>query len=199
MNSISDHIIKENFGGELEFLSPALSCAYKHLLVYYQLQDDAENDIYLVLEDDIVLYSNFCQKLNIIIEEIKSRNLSNFIISIEDSMLRYVKRSNRKKEIVLYPEKHGRLAGAYLMDKKAANNLLEEMNRNKCCRPIDWFHNHCSEIGLINIYWSHPTIAIQGSLNGMFPSTIDNKKFGISRIFKFQLTRAYKKILYAFR
>jgi hypothetical protein len=82
MNSISDHIIKENFGGELEFLSPALSCAYKYGLVYYQLQDDANNDIYLVLENDIVLYSNFCQKLNLIIEAIKSRIISVIIFFI---------------------------------------------------------------------------------------------------------------------
>jgi len=76
---------------------------------------------------------------------------------------------------------------------------LDEISANKCHLPIDWFHNYCSRKGLIQIYWAHPTIATQGSLNGKLRSTIDGKKTGIIKIIVFSLSRMYKKLLYSLR
>ena len=44
--------------------------------------------------------------------------------------------------------------------------------------PIDWFHNECVENDVLDMYWSQPTITVQGSLDGSLPSLIDQKKQG---------------------
>lgn len=195
---ITPSIQQEYFGGDLNVIGPHLSCAYKHLLAYqHMLEHNIE--LALVLEDDIYLRKNFCKKLSRIVTEINNRSLSNFIISLEDSILEYVKGSELKKNTFLYKKERGRTAGAYLIDKAGAHSLIQEVMANKCNIAFDWFHNHCVDKKLIDIYWAHPVLAIQGSLNGKFPSTIDNKKTGFIRVLTFNCTRLYKKLLYRLR
>ena len=198
MDAISPTILNQFFSGELSVLSPAVSCAYKHILAYKQILN-SDDEIALILEDDIFLEKDFCAKLEKIIAEIKERKLANFLISLEDSSLRYVKGSLLKINTMLYKAPYGRMTGAYLIDKKCAQNMVDEIIKNKCHLTIDWYHNHCSDIGLMTIYWVHPTIAIQGSLYGKIPSLIDGKKHGKIRAFAFSLTRIYKKILFSLR
>ncbi len=198
IDAISPEILSKYFDGELKELSSMVSCAYKHILAYkYLLENNLE--LALILEDDIYLHKDFCVKLNNIINEVKTRELSNLIISLEDSILQYVKGSELEKNKLLYKKQMGRAAGAYLIDKKGAQSLLQELYSNKCHRPIDWFHNDCSLKELINIYWVHPVIATQGSLNGKLPSLIDQKKTGRLRIIGFRLSQIFKTVLYRLR
>lgn len=199
LEDINDEIFKKYFGGELNTKRPIVSCNYKHYLIYCELQKDTKNKIFLVLEDDIYLSKNFCSQLNIIKKEIEERQLNNFIISLEESSLKYVKNSVRKKNIHLYKQEYGRMTGAYLVDKTAAINMIKEIEAHKFNLPIDWFHNYCSDNGIINIFWAQPAIAIQGSLNGKIKSMLDNKKFGLLRQVLFNFNRLYKKLLYKLR
>lgn len=193
---IDSAIMEYYFAGELTTIGPATSCTYKHLLIYQALLQEEHHAHYLVLEDDIYLSPDFCARLSSIESEIKNRSLSNYLISLEDSNLRYVKRSLRRKGVVLYPQAKGRMAGAYLIDKEAARFMLEEVQKYKCHYPIDWFHNFCASKGIISIYWAHPSIATQGSLNGQWPSSIDAKAYGKIRAFKFYLRKLYRKLMY---
>lgn len=179
-------------------VTATISCAYKHYLAYKEI---VENNLKyaLILEDDIYLENNFNSIFNKIEEEIKENNLKNYIISLEDSNLRYVKGSERRKKQYLYKNKEGRLTGAYIIDFLAAKNIIDEIEKNKCHLPIDWYHNLCSSKGIISIYWSHPTIAIQGSLMGKTKALIGTKKYGFLRICNFFLQRIYKRILYKCR
>ncbi len=199
MSAITDDMAQAYFSGDMSDLSPAVSCAYKHITAYKKILEDTCNSYSLILEDDIFLDKHFCRQLHSIISEIEERKLENYLISVEDSTLQYVKGSERKKDVFLYKQPKGRTAGAYLIDKKAASSILTEIQKNKCHLPIDWFHNFCADNNLLSIYWSHPTFAHQGSLNGMMRSTIDNKKFGFFRLCVFILSRLYKKILYRLR
>lgn len=107
IEDINESIANKYFGGRLNSINPILSCAYKHILVYYALINDNENDYYLIFEDDIFLDDNFCKVLNNISTEIKNRDINKFIISLEDSSLQYVKNSSREKThiyIKLKPE-----------------------------------------------------------------------------------------------
>ncbi|HEX2935263.1 MAG TPA: glycosyltransferase family 25 protein [Bacteroidales bacterium] len=198
LDAISDEILTQYFDGELKELSSMVSCAYKHILAYQYVLDN-NLEFALILEDDIYLHKGFCVKLNNIVNEVRTRQLSNFIISLEDSILQYVKGSELEKNKLLYKKPLGRTAGAYIIDKMGAQSLLQELYANKCHRPIDWFHNDCSLNELINIYWAHPVIATQGSLNGKIPSLIDKKKTGHFRIIGFRLSQIYKTILYRIR
>lgn len=199
LDAIGVDIIQTYFGGELSTLSPSLSCAYKHILAYLALIEDRIHDDYLILEDDIILSNDFCSQLQIYLQEAKARNLSNYIISLEDSNLKYVEGSLRKKNIYLYEKEMSRTTGAYLVDKTGAISMMTEIHKNKCNYPIDWFHNYCSKENIIQIFWAHPTIATQGSLNGSIESIIGNKKYGKIKHWIFNLSRLYKKVLYWLR
>jgi glycosyl transferase family 25 len=192
---LSPEVMSTYFGGELEQPGPAASCAYKHILLYQEMINN-DFEIALVLEDDIYLDDNFCNILERTLKEIRTRKLQNFIISLEDSNLKYVKGSERRKGQLLYKKTLGRMTGAYLIDKACALQMQAEWTIHKCNLPIDWFHNHCAQMGLINILWLQPTIAIQGSLSGKLSSTIDHKKTGRLRVLLFQLTRLVRKLIH---
>ncbi len=95
-SDLSTAVLDTYFAGKMATVSAATSCAYKHILSYEKMLANHE-DLALILEDDICFYANFSE-INKILDEIKRRKLSNFIISLEDSILRYVPRSERKKE-----------------------------------------------------------------------------------------------------
>ncbi len=196
-SDLTSAIINKYFSGEMAKISNATSCAYKHILAYESI---CENDeaIALILEDDIKFYPNF-EYLHKFVKEIKERKITNVMVSLEDSIARYIPRSKRVKGTLLYPEKKGRLAGAYLVDREFAKNMLAYIEKNKVHIPIDWMHNMCSEKKVINMYWSQPAIATQGSLDGSIKSLIDSKEYGGVRAISFRLQRAYKKFLYFMR
>ncbi len=196
-NALTTVQINTYFKGRMASPLASTSCAMKHILACEESVKSGE-ELALVLEDDIRLYANF-SKLEDIKHEIATRNLSNFMISLEDSDLRYVPRSQRKKNVLLYPQMEGRLAGAYLIDKKAAENMLNYIAKNKVDVPIDWFHTKCIREGLIQMYWSHPPLATQGSLDGSIESIIDKGKHGAFRPYAYAMQKYYKKMLYFFR
>ncbi|MFV0291385.1 MAG: glycosyltransferase family 25 protein [Mangrovibacterium sp.] len=189
--------LEKYFKGEMAVASNRSSCALKHILAYEKLVCDGE-DLVLILEDDIRFYKHF-SVLNDIVAEVKQRGLANFMISVEDSDLRYVPRSERKKGTLLYAQNGGRLAGAYLIDRGGAESLLTSIQKEKIDIPIDWFHNKCVQADIIKMYWSHPPIATQGSFDGSIDSLIDSGKHGFFRPYSVALQKCYKKLLYALR
>ncbi|NDV47815.1 hypothetical protein D0T49_12235 [Paludibacter sp. 221] len=197
-SDLTDDVLAQYFSGDMKNISNATSCAYKHILTYQKLLD-SDMHFSIVLEDDIFLDKTFEKYINIALEEIKERKLSNFLISLEDSILRYIKGSERIKGQYIYKAKKGRLTGAYIIDKECAQNMLVEIESNRCSAPIDWFHNQCSKEGIIDMYWLQPTIATQGSLNGKMKSIIDDKNNGMFRIITFKIHKIYKKILWRLR
>lgn len=195
---LSPEIVNNYFTGvEMNKVTNQTSCAYKHLLAYQEIEQ--KNEIALILEDDIYFYKNFNTRLTEILQEIESHNLENFMISIEDSTLKYIGKSLRVKNQLIYPKTHGRLAGAYLIDSKAATNMLTKIKKDKIHVPLDWYHNLCVKENYVNMYWSHPTICCQKSLNGRFASSLDDKSFGFKRIISFSLQKIYKRLLYQLR
>lgn len=195
---LTPSIIEQYFEGELTPTSPKTSCAYKHLLAYQQILD-GDDDIAMIVEDDLYFYDNYSFMINKIVDEVKRKDINNFIISLEDSTLKYIPRSKRQKGEFLYPERQGRFTGLYLIDKKGITSLLNRLKVEKMYLPVDWFHNICVKDNVIKMYWSEPPISIQGSLNGSIRSLIDNKKFGILRRLLFKLQRFYKISLYNIR
>lgn len=186
-------IINTYFSGELLPVSAGTSCAYKHVLAYQKIVSGSD-DVAMILEDDIRFYNND-NKLNELMLEIKNRKLENFIISLEDSTLKYIPKSKRQKGRMIYRANFGRCAGAYFIDKKGAQSLLDCLAEKKMDRPVDWFHNFCQENNKIGIYWSQPALAIQASIDGSMPSLIDNKKVGAARRIFFRLQKSYKKLI----
>lgn len=197
-DQLNAKILDKYFSGEMRQISNGTSCAFKHILSYENMLEKNIEQA-LILEDDIELDVHFEDFLGKIYDEIDRNNISNYLISLEDSNLKYVKGSERKPDQFLYPKKMGRMAGAYLIDLKAARNMLHEIDQNKCTLPIDWFHNLCSKKNILNIWWAHPAIACQGSLSGSIKSLIDDKPANFIKRLSFKIQRVYKKLVYYLR
>lgn len=169
--------LNKYFADNYKEITGGTSCTLKHILAAEKLLEQSL-PYALIFEDDIFLRPNFNEVLLGILEEVKRDKLSNFILSLENTNHTYVP----KKEIIegkyLYKKPQGRCAGAYIIDYEFATNFLASIDKEKCHCIIDWYHNHLADKKLINIYWSHPHIAEQGSHNGSLESFLDNKKTG---------------------
>lgn len=199
-NDLSETALTEYFTGEMRDNKNAarISNAYKHFLAYDKILK-FNHSYAMILEDDIICYNNFTRGLKNIENEIRNLHISNFIISLEDSHLKYVRGSERSKNKYLYPKTRGRTTGAYIIDFDASNNILSYLKSNKCSLHIGWFHNLCSDNKIIQIYWCHPPLVTQGSMNGRIKSLINKNKVGSFRIITYNIQKIYKKLLYWIR
>ena len=197
---LSPEILEWHFHGRMKTVCAETSCAYKHILAYRDMVE--KNLPYgLIVEDDIFLHPDFDTALANAMEEISRGNIKNFLLSLEDSLMRYVEHRRRKKGVTVYKQEdgEGRCAGAYLIDLECARTLMREILEKRCDMTIDWFHTHCAKNGLIGYYWLHPTIATQGSHNGKMASLLSDKTGTVARRLSVGLQKMYKKILFRLR
>ncbi len=195
---LSEQVLEAYFTGNRKNVSNSTSCVYKHILAYEKVMAN-KDQLALVLEDDIVLYKNFARVLPAIVAEINRESLQGFIVSLEDSMLKYIPRSERLSNKYLYSRDYGRYAGAYLIDYAGAETILKRIRKEKCAVPMDWYHDDCARQGLLKIFWSQPTIAIQRSHTGSMATMLDQKASGFLRVVSFYLQWGYKRLLYFLR
>lgn len=184
-------------------MSPgAFSCSLKHIYICEQI---VERNLpgALVLEDDIILHHCFPAVFHRSMQELhawqKNCGDKGVIANYEDTRLRFVERSRREHGRVLYPGRSDRMAGCYYIDNRAAQILLDTMHREGGMdRPIDLYHNYLLKKGLIDYLWCQPTVATQGSHNGLYRSGINLTKTRFQER-KWLVTRAYRRFLYYLR
>lgn len=200
MADITPDVLDSYFTGVMHKVSAETSCALKHLLAYEQIVTRKLPGA-LILEDDMVLYDNFTEVFNDCMSEMTHRHIEDALISFEDSTLRFVPFSQRRKGQHLYIASRDRFAGCYYITYRTAERIVDYVNKNKCDLPADLFHTALiTRIGL-PYYWCHPCIATQGTHNGLFPSSINTQSAAKQkyRARTWQLKLAYKKLLYLFR
>lgn len=193
----TDEIINNYFDqSNYKFLNSQLSCSLKHILAYQKIVDN-NLDGAIILEDDMVLYSNFKDIFSKILLEIQDKKLDDCFVSLEDSNLCFVPRSQRKKNQFLYLQTKDRFAGAYYISNKCAKNIMNYIHEKKCDLPIDMFHKQLISRINLKYYWSHPCIATQGTHNGLFASAVNPKaqKKQKYRKLTWKLKLNYKKFL----
>lgn len=198
IKDLTPSVMEKYFTGEMADVAAPASCAYKHILACAEINRQ-EDDLVMILEDDMFLYRNFSRIVKKILKEVENKKIQNFILSLEDSTLKYIPRSKRKKTQLVYRETRGRTTGAYLIDKKGAGSLLRALETEKMEKPIGWFHNKCVESGKINMFWSQPAVCCQGSFDGSMKSLISEKKLTVFRPLTFRIQKIYKKFLYEMR
>lgn len=199
-NELSDEILDRYFTGEMKQVTSATSCAMKHLLACRHI---VEHDLpgALVLEDDMILYRNFKPVFAACMKEIEQRRIDSPLISFEDSALKFVPGSQRKRGQHLYPATSDRFAGCLFYSRGCAEQILDYVERQKCDLPIDLLHKALiTRIGL-SYYWCHPAIATQGTHNGLFASSINEQSARKQRYraLTWKIKLAYKKFLYRLR
>jgi GR25 family glycosyltransferase involved in LPS biosynthesis len=191
ISDLNTDILDTYFKGKMHNHAAFTSCAYKHLLA---LAKSNQSGWSLIVEDDITFYDGFQSKIVGILKEAETKYISNAIISLEDSIPKYIPKSERMPDQMLYPQNSMRLAGAYLIDAKAAQNALNYIYTHKSELTADWFYTSLIEKKVISCYWSQPPVACQKSLTGAMPSLIDNKKSGVLRQLNFGVQKWIKKL-----
>ena len=190
--------LSEYFEGEMLDLKPIVSCTYKHFKIAERMVRD-NVELALVLEDDMIFYTGWMNKLDEIIREAQSRKLSRFLISLEDSSLKYPKGSERSRDKLLYRKDFGRNTGAYLIDLEFARATSEYLKHAKCSSPIGLHQNSMCQSGVFEFYWAHPPITVQGTATGLFATTVSKNRAGVLARINWFLQRTYKQILYRLR
>ena len=198
--NIDSYVLDKYFSGEMHTLSSATSCALKHLLAYKKIIENKLEGA-LILEDDIILSKNFNSFFQKCLNEKTEKGIKDILLSFENTNLQFVSGSERKKSQHLYRASRDRYAGCYYITSGCAKSILDYVDNNKCHLPIDRFHTFLiDKIGL-PYYWSHPTVATQGSKTGLFRSSISLKDF--NRKLYLQLSHPfklfYKRMLYRLR
>lgn len=193
IEDLTEDRLSTYFSGDLLNATPTSSCAFKHLLAYEAIVKN-KLPYACIIEDDIEFTDNFTEVFKKSIAESNREKLEAFFISYEHSLSLFIRRSELKKNKILYKKQQTRCAGFYMIDYDAAKMMLEQAKHEKIHFPIDHWHNELIKKGLLNVYWSHPTIANQLSHNGKFASLIDGKAYGSKRVVIYKLKILYKKI-----
>lgn len=198
IEDLTPEILDKYFSGNMYGQYPRTSCAYKEFLAYkYILDHDMEGA--LILEDDIRLFRKFRPLFLQSLEEYKKNYVDDaFIVNYEESSLLLVPRSKRQKGVMLYPATRDRFTGCYYVTKKAAQKIMDYLEKEKCELPLDRFHSKLIELGIIHYFWSHPCLACQCSCDGSMPTMIPTRPRPLKRL-KWFYKRFYKHLLYFLR
>ena len=146
-----------------------ISLIYKHFFIYNKISQLNENN-FLILEDDCILYKNFSKVLNNYINELPKDYDMLFLGS--GCNLHYPKIIKNKH---IYKVNHPatRCTDSILVNKKCCKKLVEYFNNDKNInKPIDFYLNDILKILDLNIYWCEPTIVKQGSEIGLYKSSL---------------------------
>lgn len=173
-----------------------MSCTCKHFLIYERIVDSGLQGA-LIFEDDIFLAEDFVQQYNVASHELFDRDdidPDRAWISYENSTLRFPPKSVFRPSQRLYRAVEPRCTGAYYIGAEAAKGILQIANSEKAGLAIDCFVEEIAnrDDSPVDLYWCHPTIAEQGSMNGVFQSMDTRRTASLWRKMKWNLDKYYK-------
>jgi glycosyl transferase, family 25 len=196
ISNFNPGLLQKYFCNEIDSVlsKGVLSCTLNHIMCYEKIVKN-QNRYALVFENDPFFLGDFLKKIKLIANEANSLE-PGFIISLENTTLKFPDFRKVKKGKYLYEASYGRAAGAYLIDLKGAKDILENVKTNKCCQVIDWWHNTLIDNKVVRMYWAHPAFVEQGSHNGLMSSTISSKNKSYGRRFRWNAQKFYKMYIY---
>lgn len=140
-------------------------------------------DYAIIFEDDVILSDNFKNTIEKYIENLPSdwdmlffgngHNVHIPSYRLIPGINIYKKMTDLKNNIPGGIDGSTRCADSYIVSKKCAKKITEVINnKNIINMPFDHFLNHINHYCKFNIYWSEPTITVQGTSIGKFKTTI---------------------------
>ncbi len=185
-------ILEKYFVPDIESILSAgvLSCTLNHI---YALEKIVEKnlDYALIFENDPFFLGDFVGELKKIVGEIETLE-KGFMISLENSTLRLPSYWEVEKGKHLYQAATCRMSGSYLIDKKGAIDILNELKCNKCPTVVDGWHDQLIEQNVVKMFWAHPPMVEEGSHNGHLNATISTKPRSTYRRFAWAAQKFYK-------
>ncbi|WP_435357698.1 glycosyltransferase family 25 protein [Emticicia sp. SJ17W-69] len=167
-----------------------VSCTLNHIYALERIL--AENLEYgLIFENDPFFLGNFTEKLKKVLKEMETLE-KGFIISLENTSFLQPSFWDIVKGKYLYQASKCRQTGAYLIDRKGALNILNDLKVNKCNKVVDWWHDELIARNVIKMYWAYPSLVEEGSHNGHLSSTISSQNRSRYRRFAWNVQKIYK-------
>jgi GR25 family glycosyltransferase involved in LPS biosynthesis len=140
-------------------------------------------DYAIIFEDDVILADDFRNKIEKYISELPDDwdmlffgeghgvHIPKFRL-IPDVNI-YKKMTDLKNNIPGGIDGSTRCADSYIVSKKCAQRMVQVLNSIKIISiPLDHLLNKINHFCRFNIYWAEPTLAIQGTSNGMFKTSV---------------------------
>lgn len=192
IDDLTDELKKHYFSDEMHKNLSVMSCAMKHIYAHQRIVDGGYKAA-LIFEDDIVLDKHFIKIFNQCMQEVKGIS-KDTCIYYSNACNMYVPLLKSKGGVSLYKAEKSRAADSYSITGKVAQKRLDFIKEHKCMCAIDHQFNYMDPKINVYPYWCHPTIVEQGSMNGLFDSSIDTKrKNSMYRKINWQLQKLFKK------
>jgi glycosyl transferase family 25 len=147
------------------------SCSLKHFEALRRIAARGHHRA-LVLEDDVVLDQNFPRELAKILEEAQAIT-GPHSIQIGSGGNMFIPKKRLQSGQHLYEMDQVRTNEAYLIGAETAQMRVDWLDRNQIRTSTDHLYNLIDRELKIRCYWSEPAIAVQGSMNGLFHSSLD--------------------------
>lgn len=149
------------------------SCALKHIAAMQRIRDRRQ-DIALIFEDDALLVQDFQTKLEAVLREAEGWPRPR-IVHLGAATNFYTPASMLEPGRLLYMGTRVRNMEAYALGAVEAQARLDWLERNPMDVPIDLALNRGDPEMGIPFLWPEPPLAEQGSLNGVFKSSLNLK------------------------
>ena len=168
-----------------ESVSPALSDrsasnALKHMRAQHLLVEGGA-EIALVLEDDVILFPEFMARLKALLSKLRQLE-SGWLIFLGGADNRIDRRFLEAGELDLIPAPLT-TAEAYLIDRTGCIERLKWLKGNTIsCQADHLLKQIDSEVGIKQYRLAVP-IATQGSITGLFSTTLDESRRKHSKVF----------------
>jgi len=152
INAVDGKELKPSFalkhmfrGNDFSYRKGVLGCALTHIAIWERLLMDADNDYYIVLEDDITLNKEFSKNIDNMKETFNEKDVVFLGYHMKNDMREkfrflYNRDNTLDVKIAKLTEKlfYGGTIG-YSINKLAAKKLLENLKNNGIQRAIDYF------------------------------------------------------------
>ena len=140
-------------------------------------------DYAIIFEDDVILADDFRNKIEKYISELPDDWDMLFFgeghgvhipkFRLIPGVNIYKKMTDLKNNIPGGIDGSTRCADSYIVSKKCAKRMVQVLNSIKIISiPLDHLLNKTNHFCRFNIYWAEPTLAIQGTSNGMFKTSV---------------------------
>ncbi len=172
VDEIDDATDQKYFSQNSELSFPAKSITLKHICAWQKALENNHQQI-LVFEDDVVLSSNFSKKLHRILE-ITEEIRPGYLIFLGGADTKVPKNFFINQSELF--ELSMPTAEAYVTDLTAMKLRLDWLNTYKISLPADHAMVKIDQECSITQYWPKQSLVTQGSIFGLFPTTLDKNR-----------------------
>lgn len=179
LGEIDPQLEKNTFGSQPLIEGPQRSLVLKHISAWKKCVENNFKNI-LVFEDDVILYQFFNQEIDLVMKDIAKKDPS-YLIFLGGADTRVPKEYFLRKEKVI--KNLIATADGYITDHTACQKRLAWLESNQVRLPADHLLKNIDQQEKITQYWSYKPLVQQGSVFGMFTSTLDGKRKNKSNLY----------------